>query len=347
MNFLNANADFGIYNAADNDFSHLQGWATDPASGSPQNEMIFCWACHSNSSDGVLRNPGAITTQAGAALPNIGNSNVCVSCHSNRERNGAPNIHHAQSGGFVLNEFVNPTLTPPLFGEFPGLVYTNNDVFRHDNLGMFGPNLTAGAGDPGPCVSCHMEGAEFANHTFEMVERSSTDRNIIVSVRTQNVCGECHTPGFFEITKEELQLRFNGYSQTIDYLKTIIGQGLPVDVLTQILDENGNPVINNDVTPPAPFTISNNTQAVNNSELIDNDHRSPYVHNSTYIRRLLFDSIDWVDNGAFNGTIQLTDIDINGDGLPDDLSDARLWLGGDAVNASIARDSLQDIDILQ
>ena len=34
-----------------------------------------------------------------------------------------------------------------------------------------------------------------------------------------------------------------------------------------------------------------------------------FVHNSRYTRRLIFDSIDWLDNGSLDGTITAT---ING-----------------------------------
>ena len=52
------------YNPAANDFSHLTGWvgstSIDPlfqtvTTASNQNELLYCWGCHSNAQDGTLR----------------------------------------------------------------------------------------------------------------------------------------------------------------------------------------------------------------------------------------------------------------------------------------------------
>jgi hypothetical protein len=45
-----------------------------------------------------------------------------------------------------------------------------------------------------------------------------------------------------------------------------------------------------------------------------------YLHNSFYGKRLIFDSIDWMDNGILNGTIT----------IPADYPDARIWLNADS-----------------
>jgi len=44
-----------------------------------------------------------------------------------------------------------------------------------------------------------------------------------------------------------------------------------------------------------------------------------YVHNRYYGKRLIFDSIDWMDNGALNGTIT----------IPAEYPEARTWLNAD------------------
>jgi hypothetical protein len=53
-----------------------------------------------------------------------------------------------------------------------------------------------------------------------------------------------------------------------------------------------------------------------------------FVHNSLYTRRLIFDSIDWLDNGVLDGNIAAT---ISGLSLTDpEKTDALAFLGGGA-----------------
>ena len=58
-NYLNDSAN---YNFRNNDFSHLVGWRKASAgvatTSSGQNELLYCWGCHSNASAGVLRRTG-------------------------------------------------------------------------------------------------------------------------------------------------------------------------------------------------------------------------------------------------------------------------------------------------
>jgi hypothetical protein len=92
MNYFNSPS---TYTPANNDFSHLSGWTA--AGGSPQSEVLYCWACHSNAGNGTLRAPGAITSKSTMAgytyfgadnkFPNVGASNLCVACHAGRGGN--------------------------------------------------------------------------------------------------------------------------------------------------------------------------------------------------------------------------------------------------------------------
>lgn len=45
-----------------------------------------------------------------------------------------------------------------------------------------------------------------------------------------------------------------------------------------------------------------------------------YLHNSKYGKRLIFVSIDWMDNGVLNGTIT----------IPAEYPEARVWLNANA-----------------
>ncbi|MDD2335172.1 MAG: cytochrome C, partial [Geobacteraceae bacterium] len=76
------------YDPTNNDFSHLSGWTA--ATGSNQNELLYCWGCHSNAGKGVVRNPGAFTASymfngTAAVFPDVAESNTCITCHTGLE----------------------------------------------------------------------------------------------------------------------------------------------------------------------------------------------------------------------------------------------------------------------
>lgn len=200
MNFLNAPAS---YNAAGtgNDFSHLSGWTA--STGSPQQELLFCWGCHSDAGAGTLRNPGAITEVYAAATagapaatisyPDLGASNVCMGCHLGREigdnvKNDTDvdgvrsfiNSHYLAAGGMVFNAAGY---------EFSGQSY--DSVGFHKNVGQAN---AYGTGTAGPCVTCHMSSAEA--HSFEVSAASTA-------------CGQCHgglTDAILEESEHEFHL---------------------------------------------------------------------------------------------------------------------------------------------
>jgi len=61
-------------------------------------------------------------------------------------------------------------------------------------------------------------------------------------------------------------------------------------------------------------TVKEAYGAFQNSKLTT-EEKGAYIHNSTYAKRLIFDAIDWLDNGSLNGTIT----------IPAGYPDARLW----------------------
>ncbi|MBI5657355.1 MAG: hypothetical protein HZC44_11315 [Geobacter sp.] len=71
---------------------------------------------------------------------------------------------------------------------------------------------------------------------------------------------------------------------------------------------------------PAQPVSDNDYGAYQNGKLIG-DEPCAYVHNRYYAKRLIFDSIDWMDNGVLNGTIS-----IDATTYPD----AALWFGAPA-----------------
>ena len=156
------------YDAANNNFSHLEGWSAEE--GSTQNELLYCWGCHEDAGTGELREPGAITlaylnmVPENPTLPDMGDSNVCLNCHSGRggmykqldgdaadpdgpAKSGGTDTHYYASGGTIYQELTNIG-----YMYFGAGSYDDPSYYGHDSLG---------------CADCHMTSEE--SHTYQVV----------------------------------------------------------------------------------------------------------------------------------------------------------------------------------
>lgn len=280
---------------ANNNFSHLSGWTQ--TAGSPQNELLYCWGCHSNAGTGALRNSGALTVTFDAdktasfqvTMPDAKKSNVCVACHTGRgnmnsapvSRNGSA-YHHGVSAGVLFSSVTHTGF------EFDGLSYANPSYFAHDKIGTDTANGT------GPCVGCHMGGK---SHSFAAVDATAG------TIKNQALCDTCHGGSHPQMTFATIEEESAGYQNAGQYL----------------LDLVANTVANYNNTAILYTSTGNDYKAFQNSKLTA-DEKGGFVHNRIYVKRLIFDSIDWLDNGALNGTIT----------IPAAYAEARTWFGADA-----------------
>jgi len=322
VNFL---ADTVNYDLTANDFSHLLDWskaADGTVTSSGQNELLYCWGCHSDVATGMLRNPGNITLDFGylvgpeqnpggtpelVVLPDKGAANVCAACHSGRGNDTSIRTsyadnrlssrfagHHAPTAGSLYAEVTHTGF------EFAGLDYTPVG-FLHDDIEINGD--TPETGD-GPCVGCHMvEIGGKASHTFESVEEDAS--GTITAIRNQALCDECHGGA---INPAVLNEKKAGFEDAKAVLKAYSTNAIP----------NYKGI---DITTSANRTIdilTLNDYGVFQNGLYMNDEPCAYVHNRLYAKRIIFDSIDWIDNGALDGTIT-----IDATAFPD----AADWLG--------------------
>ncbi len=203
MNYLNDPAN---YDAANNDFSHLDSWTA--VGGSPQNELLYCWGCHSNNS-GELRNPGATTrpySVGGVAvtMPDVGNSNLCINCHGARgnvegyalagdpatdmsalNAGFGPGTKNVTEAHYLVASATLYAADSKIGYEYSGQDYSPVPFFAHDGIGLNDDSPETGAG---PCVACHMETDE--THKFAVVEKN--DVGVITALNATS-CVACHT----------------------------------------------------------------------------------------------------------------------------------------------------------
>jgi len=348
-NFLN---DPAGYNAAGNDFSHLADWTLSHKT-SDQNELLYCWGCHRDVESGDLRNPGALdfTFRAGVTVsfPDASHSNLCIACHAGRETGDSIKKSAADfsNTGFINSHYL--AAAGILYGksgyEFASKDYRSSLGFRHDMTGENAPLPTTVTGK-GPCVYCHM--GSFTNHTWKI----SSDES----------CDLCHAGTAFSLVKEGAV----GFDDALEVLKAVLetngfyfyaahpyfytkpfdpiyeesgacAENLPVKnwqeggtskfewKFASAKATSESCVSSSDITGSADTGIDRMGAAYNYNLLIHEP--GAFVHNSLYAKRLIFDSIDWLDGD--------TDVIPDGNNMDGKITigaaypDARIWLNAD------------------
>jgi len=295
--FANYASDPASYDPATNDFSHLTGWnraGDGTVTSSGQNEMLYCWGCHDNAQTGTLRIEDAVTASytfggEDVVFPDNGASNTCYVCHSGRGNNETVSTssrfagHHAPAAATLFNELTH------VGGEYVGLDYTNVPYFAHDSIDSDGA---------GSCVACHMDNG---SHTFAAVEKD--DSGIITDIVATN-CVDCHS-GNYALTPAILNEESAGYQDAGQLLLDIINEANELTNYTGATINQSN-------------AEDNDRRAFQNSK-IATEEKAGYAHNRYYVKRLIFDGIDWAEDGAIDGTIS----DYSDAGYADAMS----WLG--------------------
>ncbi len=312
------------YDYKTNDFSHLSGWAayrpptTAGGTGtatvpSPQQEVLYCWGCHSNAGTGALRNPGALsftyTNNATVSYPDISGSNVCMACHTGRETGDSIKNDPDADG---VRSFLNSHYLAAggqLFGttgyEYAGLNYANPSFFAHDKIGL---PAAAGTGSNGPCAGCHMS-TPSRSHTFTNVTK---DSHGAVTAINSTVCASCHT-GNFALTPASLTEEEEEYLAALEAAKAVTAsKGLyfiPAHPYWYKDPAGGSAnAFTNWAGMYGLAKWKDVMGAAFNINLLIHDPGG-YVHNRYYVKRLLWDSIDFITDGTLGNLNMAATID--------------------------------------
>ncbi|HUT53667.1 MAG TPA: cytochrome c3 family protein [bacterium] len=313
-----------VYDSAANDYSYLLG-NDDPGARvdtNDQSETLYCWACHAsvnvvhgntvitNSYSGQLRNPGPITAPYAAMdgstieFPDVSGSNVCMACHNGRASGGSI---AASAADFSNTSFINShylTAGAIIFTaggyEYPGLDYSNVPYYEHDIIGLpaAGATVEAAMGINGPCVGCHMH-SNPEKHLFLPVSR---DGDTVTGI-TSTGCSACHS-GEHELTLTELEEQDELFKAAMEFFKTLLGgHGFnfrPSNPYFFTLPVGGSGVTN--WTEGTAAWGKPNMGACFNFNLLEHDPGA-FAHNRYYAKRLIYDSMDWMDDKALNDSV--------------------------------------------
>lgn len=320
--------------------------ATAPAS--KQREVLYCWGCHSNSGAGVIRNPGAITADynfkgAKAVFPDVAQSNLCVACHSSMGTSSGEAIAALPDANMSNQSFLGPHYMAAAALMYVKLGFTAfidpNTVIGTSTYGKsltstddggaissthrkFGSAAMIGdhgitAADTaflsgGPCFTCHMAGK---HHTLEM---DATAFNTI--------CVKCHTKeGTTTLTAANFTTVFlEEQSAVFQDALTLAKAKLAAAPYNIVYDSAVYPYFFPTSAPVPHVRTDGVTDWTRGGVLSPADARklmgacfninvldrepAVYAHARTYARRLLYDTIDFLDNGLIDMSVGATAI---------------------------------------
>lgn len=261
----------------------------------PAGAVLGCYACHKDAGSG-LRNPGAVTVyynyssdtpgftgtvrNVAKSYPDVGSSNLCISCHSGTQSADTIRALTAKFGnlsgsGIVIAPHGAPAALT-LFGNgYDASPFTPTLTAAHDSIGVSDTNGTGGSG---PCVTCH--GMNGSNHTL------AADPDSVL-------CTRCHDA-------------MN--STALDAARSQFDNS--VAVLCQVLANAGlHPsYLDGGLVFTAADKSTMNVRKLGMAMSIQQVTRDKgsFAHNPVYVRKTISDAIDVFDDGKLNGSVPAT-----------------------------------------
>ena len=170
----------------------------------------------------------------------------------------------------------------------------------HDKIGS---SAAPGTGLNGPCVGCHMTTSE--SHLFMPVKNDETTG--VIKTVTSSACVTCHGSSITAASLEEEKALFEAslavLNAQLGAKGYFWGSGNPYFFTTA----GGSTAVKNwlstgDTDNTGNTTGKNNMGAAHNYQFMAHDPGG-FAHNRYYAKRLIYDSIDWLDNNILDGSV--------------------------------------------
>ncbi len=309
-------------------------------------EMLHCNGCHTDSV-GNLRPVAAVKVQytnvtTATVYPDASSSNICIACHTGLESGESIKASPADftNAAFINSHYLTGggTLYTTTGYEYTTQDYTNVPFYAHDKIGTA---AATGTGDKGPCVGCHLTAVE--SHSFQPVERDETT-GLIVAITSQ-VCATCHAgehgPAF--VAKGGIAAAVQAAASFLNTEEEDFKAAL--ESLSAQLTAAGHPFLGGypyfatgDWTNSGTYVGKDLMGAAFNYNLLEHDPGA-YAHNRIYTKRLIYDSIDYVDDTQFNGSVAaaIDALVLSGDLSSAEGEQAKTYLDGVSGTTGIQR----------
>jgi trimeric autotransporter adhesin len=228
-------------------------------------------------------------------------SNVCLRCHtgttSGEVIKRAFAFSNFTAGGRLLNHFMvgGGVMDNNIGYEFDGTPRGKDLDFNKGNTwhaGIGSPASKVDTGTGGACVVCHMS-APGEEHGFAA---AFSNLSTVVSLPAQTVCDKCHPSQLGGGPRMSVS-GLNGYKKGL--------AGALAALKVQLTVKGLNPDGAVASWGASPLERSNNMGAYYNYMLLKKADPAAYIHNSTYAKRLIQYSIDWLDNGLLDDSAAL------------------------------------------
>ncbi|MEM3978349.1 MAG: ammonia-forming cytochrome c nitrite reductase subunit c552 [Fervidicoccaceae archaeon] len=276
------------YNPANNTF-YLVG---------QQKELLYCWACHKvpglEAPTPELRNPGPTpftyilpanqVAQLKPIIDSIGDkgaSNLCLTCHSGRSTGvgiklatnittsfGTFNSHYLVAGG---------TLFGFIAYEYEGRTYSRQTIH--------------GTFTDSPCTACHMPNK---SHTFEAVITNATGAITDITAY-ETTCKSCH--GDKQALINLVNQRKIGYEESLKAIQKLLEEKYGIywkPSYPYFYDAQNR-----------TFTAWPNKDVLGAAFNLNMFLHEPgaYLHNPRYTKQVIYDTIDYLDDGQLNRSV--------------------------------------------
>lgn len=251
----------------------------------------------------------AFKTNIKVQFDDLGNSNLCLTCHSGRASGGL--VRKSSDEGL---DFSKKPTAPSVHDFNGGAVFQGNksaflyytDPSKYTVSAHRTINSNFNAGQKGPCIGCHMplidatppNIGKLHSHFFRPVTWTDDDINMDVKdpILSASVCSTCHA-GASRVTPAYLNDLRKGYRVSVRILfalrpsSTNNWTGSNTNVTpARTYPGNGPAAVGS--YPAGVYTMG----ATFNYNLLNNEP-SAYVHNPIFVRQIIYDSIDWYVNG--------------------------------------------------
>lgn len=320
----------GYVNYVSSAFTDIAPWGV---SSDKTKEPLGCRACHDDGAGNVYaykaRSVGQVTAyynysvnskigtttnkirnHISRAYPSANTSNLCIACHVGREigdniRSAAPFLNFS-SIAFINSHYLTAGATIFKTSGFhfytSGSKYANKSYYLHDQVGISNRN---GTGTDGPCITCHIgQDGEYKRHTFMPVDRAGT--------LVATVCSKCHSTN--PMNGAVINDQRAGFNAALAVLaKTLKNRGYTfVDAYPYFGTGGGEKNWRKFTGGYGPGSVSAagdipagalTMGAAFNLNLMVHDYGA-FAHNRFYAKRLIYDAIDWMQDGVMGNGIE-------------------------------------------
>ncbi|WP_136525467.1 hypothetical protein [Geomonas ferrireducens] len=312
---LRCHTSTGFIHFVDGNFASPFPTTTWAQTGDTSREVLTCKACHTDYNfKNRVRRVGAYTASYGVAGPqqtvayaDAATSNLCVPCHTGLINEAgieavtdfgnadfsAVNPHYLAAAAILYSKVGFKYYSDPAAYD-PSLDFSNTH-FSHKNIGINNyvlplsiPGFSFGAtGTDGPCVSCHMTNG---THTL----------SVVPGMQAGGICTKCHQGGF-AMTATKLEEEKAGYQASLDFLQAMLSYyGMSyTSNYPYFATKNWNAV------GPIGGNGRQNMGAAFNFSLLKHEPGA-FAHNQIYAKRLIFDSVDYLQHGKVTGAISFS-----------------------------------------